>query len=672
MTTPALPGKLGQLKFYKHYTLIMISAFLVILITVSLFFAHRLQEQFDNEVKSIEYYVDSNGQLLDYLLRSSLDQLEIVRLDIEKKALQNPRCDSASAERAAQEILTQEPNPLGEPQQDRFYSTDNTIGQWQGQIVGAGSLANRDSDFYCDLQTALLLRDDFNTLPSAINGVSQAFFVSTQGFILAAPATEPDNLPDPAALSHRASDDEATAIERVHALLDGQVQPMIPVSTSLYARDRFIGTLTIGLSIAFIQRMNTIEQFPVGTATITTDDGTVLAHPAVYAEPTTLTETYTDGGNDAATLFVPIDLMQTLPHARARVVDDHVWVVYRLKSMPWHLLFSVPASEVHKRVLYDFGPGMLGMLTGLALLMFTSYFVSSRYFVQPAARLVEHVAHEANFEGQSITKVPDAWRPWFDAVTRAFRESLQLSTLQREMDIAARLQTSLLPRHWPEDDRYELWGQMTPAKYIGGDFYDHLALDNGDRAMVVADVSGKGISAGLFGMVSKTFLRSLGMYGLVPVSQIMSRVNNRLCEDNDSCMFVTVLYAQYDPPSGKVTLANAGHPPPLVIGANGQVRWIEPERPGTALGIIENATYTQYEFTLAPGEQLLLYTDGVSEAMDANNEEFGTQRLAELFEGQPPASAQATVKRVFDAIAIHESNTEQSDDITCMVLHRLA
>ena len=253
-------------------------------------------------------------------------------------------------------------------------------------------------------------------------------------------------------------------------------------------------------------------------------------------------------------------------------------------------------------------------------------------------------------------------------MSRAFRESLQLGSIRKELDIAARLQQAILPRQWPQDTRYSLWGAMQPAKDIGGDFYDHFELADGRRGLVVADVSGKGISAGLFGMVSKTALRAQATHRLLGPAATLAEVNESLCVDNDSAMFVTTFYAQYDPVTGELSYANAGHPPPLVVRGDGALSWLARAN-GPALGVVEGAAYVDRTVVLAPDDMVLIFTDGVSEAMDMAGQEFGLPRIAELFDRLPAGAAREAVDRVLAEVAAFAGGAEQADDITCVALH---
>ena len=658
MNSASRPAKHGDLRFYKNYTLIMLGVFCVILLSLGAFFANRFTELVRSEIKAIEFYVDENGQMLDYLFRATIDQLEIMALNAELEHQRHGACELAHSNPPSNPPSNPTPNPEKGSTHGLFTETAQGFmlkgsidDPWQGNIVGQGSFEGRLAAFYCDLQVALQLRTSFASLPFALNGVKDASFVSKHGFTLKAPWHSNDQA------------QQKTSLDNPR---------VIPITTDLIVGQRELGTLSIGLDIEFLNRMNDVHHFPSGLSFITTQAGEVLLDPTLQIDHEALAGTYTRASVHTPHLFAAIDLLDRIPYAQATKVGEDLFVVYNMKAAPWHLLFVVPESQVHAKVLRDVGPGMLSLFLGLAVVMLTSYLVTSRYFVRPAAKLVSHVASESNLNPQPIPDVPATWRPWFEVITKAFHESLELNNLQREIDIAARLQASLLPSTWPDDSRYRIWGKMQAAKYIGGDFYDHLHLDNDHQSLVVADVSGKGIPAGLFGMVCKTYLRSLGMYGMVSVDEIMRRVNNRLCEDNDTCMFVTALYAQYDPATGTLYMVNAGHPPQLLISASGQVRWIKPPNACPALGAIPDASYEQMLLTLEPGDQLLIFSDGVSEAMDTAYQEFGFERLAALFKDQPSQSPQETVERVFAAVTTHEAGTEQSDDITCMVLQRLA
>ena len=255
-----------------------------------------------------------------------------------------------------------------------------------------------------------------------------------------------------------------------------------------------------------------------------------------------------------------------------------------------------------------------------------------------------------------------------------WREALasrdQLVMLKNELDVASKIQQSILPTEFPSHKTYQIHANMEPARNVGGDFYDILMLERDHVGLAIADVSDKGVPASLFMMSSRTLLKGTAI-GLPEPGMVLSDVNDLLYEENETAMFVTVFYAVYSPMTGKLTFANGGHNPPLIIHADGTSEFI-PLIGGIALGIADGMPFPQGTATLQPGETLLMYTDGVTEAMNADDEEFGVDRLQEIFRTDPPESARATNEAVFAAVHAFAGDTPQSDDITCLALSRAA
>ena len=246
---------------------------------------------------------------------------------------------------------------------------------------------------------------------------------------------------------------------------------------------------------------------------------------------------------------------------------------------------------------------------------------------------------------------------------------MQLVGLRQELDIAAKMQNAILPRHWPQDDAFKLWGTMRSAKEVGGDFYDHFRIADRRLGMVVADVSGKGVPAALFGILSKTLLRAIAMRGSTDPSVAIKEVNEGLCEDNESCMFVTTFYAAFDSSTGHLDYVNAGHPLPLLVRADGSASYL-PGTHGLALGVMEGVEFNRASVTLHSGDLLLMFTDGVTEAMNKQSQEYGCDRLLALFNkpGSPPMAPQQAVECMIADVDDFAKGTEQSDDITCIAL----
>ena len=245
----------------------------------------------------------------------------------------------------------------------------------------------------------------------------------------------------------------------------------------------------------------------------------------------------------------------------------------------------------------------------------------------------------------------------------------KLVALQNELDVARKMQQSILPTVFPQLPNCELYGHMVAAREVGGDFFDVVKLADGRYGLAIADVSGKGVPAAMFMMSSRTLLKGAAI-GTPHPGDVLREVNDVLEQDNESLMFVTLFYGVYDPATGELTYANGGHNPPLIVHSDGTSMEL-PQTNGVALGVMGGMEYEQSKITLAPGDTAVFYTDGVSEAMNGENEEFGMDRFSQVFANTPPSGAIAANKAVFEAVQQFADGTPQSDDITCLVLRRL-
>ena len=253
-----------------------------------------------------------------------------------------------------------------------------------------------------------------------------------------------------------------------------------------------------------------------------------------------------------------------------------------------------------------------------------------------------------------------------------WREALssrdKLVALQNELNVASQIQQSILPTQFPQGDNYEVFGNMEPARNVGGDFFDVLFLEDSLIGLAIADVSDKGVPAALFMMSSRTLLKGSAI-GMGEPGGVLGEVNDLLHEDNDTGMFVTILYAVYNPYSGEFAYANGGHNSPLIVHPDGSSSML-PLTGGIALGVAPGLPYQQQSINLAPGDFVFLYTDGVTEAMNAEGEEFGVERLQEVFAANPPSDPQQANEAVFNAVSEFAGDTPQSDDITCLAVSR--
>lgn len=239
--------------------------------------------------------------------------------------------------------------------------------------------------------------------------------------------------------------------------------------------------------------------------------------------------------------------------------------------------------------------------------------------------------------------------------------------ISAELDIAAKIQADMLPRcfpAFPDRDEFDLYASMTPAKEVGGDFYDFFLVDDNHIALVMADVSGKGVPAALFMAITKILIKNRAQVGGTP-SEILRDVNNQLCENYGRKLFVTVWLAIIDLNTGEGVSSNAGHEHPAIKRAGGQFE-LNIYRHSPAVAIMKNIPYAQRNFTLNPGDILFVYTDGVAEATNSENNFYGTDRMLEALNRSANASVEELLSDLKNDIDKFVGDAPQFDDITML------
>ena len=253
-------------------------------------------------------------------------------------------------------------------------------------------------------------------------------------------------------------------------------------------------------------------------------------------------------------------------------------------------------------------------------------------------------------------------------------EHTQLESIKGDLAIAREIQLAILPRIFPpfpeNEDLLDIAAQMTAAKDVGGDFYDFFRIDDDRIGFVIADVSGKGIPAAIFMAVSRTLIRATGIRGGSP-AECMRYVNELLAKESVDCMFVTVFYGIYNIQTGEITYCNAGHNPPYLLKHDGSVEPL-PMSKDSMVGAVEGLSYHEQKIQLGKGDALFMFTDGVTEAMNASLEEFGEQRLEQTLQLAEGKSGQEVIDAVTGEVKAFVEEAEQSDDITMLVLKRKA
>ncbi len=270
-----------------------------------------------------------------------------------------------------------------------------------------------------------------------------------------------------------------------------------------------------------------------------------------------------------------------------------------------------------------------------------------------------------------IERLADSFSSMVTELDR-YMEEYQIVTAEKErigaeLGVATKIQADMLPRifpAFPDHTEFDLYATMTPAKEVGGDFYDFFLVDDDHIALVMADVSGKGVPAALFMVIAKTLIKNRTMLGGGP-SEILSYVNDQLCEGNESELFVTVWMAILELSTGKGVAANAGHEHPAIKRADG--KWeLSVYRHSPAVATMEGIPFKEHEFELAPGDSLYVYTDGVAEATDASDQLYGTDRMLKALDGCNSLDPKDYLARVKQDIDDFVGDAPQFDDITML------
>ena len=280
-----------------------------------------------------------------------------------------------------------------------------------------------------------------------------------------------------------------------------------------------------------------------------------------------------------------------------------------------------------------------------------------------------HTGNEIEHLAVCFNAMTDELQNYMKNLTKITAEKERIAT---ELNVAKDIQVSMLPKDFDFDRKdFELYATMNAAKDVGGDFYDFYLLDENHLVITIADVSGKGIPAALFMMISKTILKNFAMTMTTPddFSAVMTLANNQLCQNNDAMMFVTVFIGMLDLKTGEFIFVNGGHNPPLIYNnAENKFEYLKVQK-NFVLGAMDDMDFEQQKIRLAKGDIIYLYTDGVTEALNKENELYGEKRLQDcLNRADKNISVNDLLKFVRADVKKHVNGADQSDDMTMLAL----
>ncbi|MGA2104004.1 SpoIIE family protein phosphatase [Methanoregula sp.] len=380
-----------------------------------------------------------------------------------------------------------------------------------------------------------------------------------------------------------------------------------------------------------------------------------------------------------------------------------MYVAYApIQSMNWSLALSQPASQITGPV-EAFTDRINGstqdteadintqtawlstvfsiLFVAILLVVLMVSIILSRVITRPVATLKEGTA--ALGKGDLDFRVTIQSGDEFEDLARSFNlmakelkeniENLRKTTAEKEryskeLEIARSIQTSFLPEKMPKIIGYDVSAVMIPAMEVGGDFYDFIPAESGKWAFVIADVSGKGVSAALFMAMSRTLLRA-SLEGTTNLSDALSAANRMITQNAPSGMFVTVFSTLLDPVNQTLTCINAGHNPPLVVRSGDDPVYLK--EGGIAMGVLAEMKSTPDCVALGPGDLVIMYTDGVTEAFDAQYAAFGEERLVRIVKECRTLPASIVMERIISGIREFTGSAPQSDDITLVVIRVL-
>ena len=374
-----------------------------------------------------------------------------------------------------------------------------------------------------------------------------------------------------------------------------------------------------------------------------------------------------------------------------------------IESLGWNLQMYYPTKDMLKSAVYNresikiqadetanrndhvmgFVRNLIIAISGVVTFLTAMYAVRfSKRFIMPVYELISgtHVVAQGDTEYKIVINSGDEiellaknfnfmtnrLRNYIDMVSKA---SAEKERLESEIGIATRIQVQALPNFEDfvsQTSCVDLFSTMTPAKEVGGDFFDFFRIDHTHIALLIADVSGKGVPAALFMMKGKALVKTSMMSGLSP-GAAMEMVNSQLCDGNDEGLFITAFLAVLDTTTGTLQCVNAGHNPPVISGRDG-LRWVK-KRSGMFLAGLETMRYKVFEEQMNPGDTIFFYTDGVTEALDADDEEYGDSRLDAILSSVPYCTQAKIVSDiVWNDIGKFVGTAEKSDDITMLVV----
>ena len=452
-----------------------------------------------------------------------------------------------------------------------------------------------------------------------------------------------------------------------------------------YHGGKFVGVVAMDILVSDLQQtiidLDVEQNFDEDYAFLVNMNGDIMASPYVERDTTEF-----ENINNAESKYFPIRKKIINEKRGIEQIDDFYCVFAPINSADWVLCVYLPEHIILQPV-YSLENMILFMTNTFIAIFFVVFiiiFISVNVFakklIKPLEVLQEDVKaisegdldYEARLIGNDeITDVAKAFNSMTQSLKKYINDLTSLTAekerIGAELNVATNIQSSMLPSifpAFPDDKRFEIYATMNPAKEVGGDFYDFFMIDDKHLAIVVADVSGKGVPAALFMVIGKTLIKDHTTLSN-NLSNVFFEVNNLLCESNSENLFITAFEAVINIETGHFTYVNAGHEMPFVY-KKGKEWTAYHMKPGFVLAGMENIKFTSGDFYLEPGDKIFQYTDGVTEATNQKNELYGMERLKSTLDTNSDKNVVELLKSVKNDIDMFVGNADQFDDITML------
>ncbi|MDA8106906.1 MAG: SpoIIE family protein phosphatase [Nitrospiraceae bacterium] len=460
----------------------------------------------------------------------------------------------------------------------------------------------------------------------------------------------------------------------------------VPFYSTKGGKKYLAGVVTADISVERLKQMvSSIRILRTGFGVLVSGNGTILTDPSGKLPMNETIFSRAEKRRDERLMEIGRRMIRGESGYGPFVTAEgrETWACYApVPSTGWSLAVLFPKEELYSDVnRLKITAGLLAA-AGIFMLSFVIVLIS-RSISRPLRAMAK--ATEEMARGNLDAPVPvvksrdevgilaESFRQMGESLKKYIRDLTETTAakerIESELSIAHDIQMSILPKTFPafpDRKEFDIYAFIEPAREVGGDFYDFFFIDDTHLCFVIADVSGKGVPSALLMAETKTLIKVTAMESKSP-DQILYSVNNELCRDNDTGMFVTIFVGILDTATGEVLYSNGGHNPPLTIGRDGKAEFLRVS-PGLVAGVWENFEYVTGRLVLKEGETLFMYTDGVTEAMNPADELFSEERLLHSLMALSAKPIGEMLGRLTEEIIFFAQGAPQSDDITMMAL----